>query len=71
MNSLSSDDDISLYSLMLQRHVLYFIPFRLLAAVTFCVAEELVALITTCPMSAFNCNRLQSDSDVGARKKVA
>jgi len=50
-NLLSSD--ISLYSLVLPRHVLYFILF-LLPAIALCVAEELVVLISPCPLSAFN-----------------
>jgi len=50
---------------MRQRHVLYFIQF-LLPAIAFCVSEELVVLITPCPLSAFNRKRLRGVSDVGA-----
>jgi len=51
-------------------HALYFILF-LLPAIVFCVAEELVVLITTCPLSAFNHSKLQGVSDVSISKKAA
>jgi len=35
----------------------------------FCVAEELIALITTCPFSMFNCNRLQGVQMLALAKK--
>jgi len=38
----------------------------LLRAIVFCVSEELVVLITPCPLSAFNRKRSRSVSDVGA-----
>jgi len=38
---------------MRPRHVLYFIQF-LLPVIAFCVSEELVVLITPCPLSALN-----------------
>jgi len=44
---------------MRPRHILYFIQF-LLPAIAFCVSEELVVLITHCPLSAFNCKRLRA-----------
>jgi len=50
---------------MRPRHVLHFIQF-LLPAIAFCVSEELVALITHGPLSAFNRKRLRGISDVGA-----
>jgi len=37
------------------RHALYFIQF-LFPAIAFCVSEELVALISPYPLSAFNRN---------------
>jgi len=36
-----------------------FFLFLLPAAITLWVAEELVVLVTPCPLSPFNCNRLQ------------
>jgi len=45
--------------------------FFLLPAIASSVAEELVVLITPCPLSAFNYNRLQDVSTVGAGKKAA
>jgi len=50
---------------MRPRHVLYFIQF-LLPAIAFCVSEELVVLITPCPLSVFNRKRLRGVSGVGA-----
>jgi len=50
---------------MLTRRVLNVIQF-LFHAISFCVSEELVVLITPCPLSAFNRNRLQGVSDIGA-----
>jgi len=49
---------------MRPRRVLYVIQF-LLPAIAFCVSEELVVLITTCPLSAFNRKRLRDVPDVG------
>jgi len=43
---------------MRPQHVLHFIQF-LLPAIAFCVSEELVALITHGPLSAFNRKRLR------------
>jgi len=45
------------------REILYFIQF-LLPVIAFCVSEELVILITPCPLSALNCKRLQGISDI-------
>jgi len=53
---------------MRPRHVLYFIQFLLLS-IAFCVSEELVVLITHCPLSAFIRKRLWRVSDVGAWNK--
>jgi len=38
-------------------------------AIVFCVAEGLVVLITTCPLSGFNHNRLQGMLVISANKK--
>jgi len=46
-------------------HALYFIQF-LLPDIALRVSEELVVLITPCPLSAFNRNTLRGVSDVGA-----
>ena len=55
---------------MLPWHVSYFILFPL-PAIALYVAEEVVVLITPCPSSAFNHERMQGVSDVGAGKTAA
>jgi len=50
---------------MRPRHVLHFIRF-LLPSIVFYMSEELVVLITPCPLFAFNRKRLRGVSDVGA-----
>jgi len=53
---------------MRPQHGLYFIQV-VLPAIAFCVSEELVVLITPCPLSSFNRKRLRGISDVSARNE--